>query len=120
MCTLIEGKGTLPEILTTFSYALLPYLVSLLLNTILSNVFAQDEGSFMTIITYIGLVWTVLVMFVGLSAIHEYSVGKTVVSILLTVFGMAVILFLIILFYTLITQTVSFAVSVAQEISLRQ
>ena len=59
-------------------------------------------------------------MFVGLSAIHEYSVGKTVVSILLTVFGMAVILFLIILFYTLITQTVSFAVSVAQEISLRQ
>ncbi len=120
VCTLIEGKGTLPEIMTTFSYALLPYLVSLLLNTILSNVFAQDEGSFMTIITYIGLLWTVLVMFVGLSAIHEYSVGKTVVSILLTVFGMAVILFLIILFYTLITQTVSFAVSVAQEISLRQ
>ena len=120
VCTLIEGKGTLPEIMTTFSYALLPYLVSMLLNTVLSNVFAQDEGSFMTIITYIGLVWTILVMFVGLSAIHEYSVGKTVVSILLTAFGMAVILFLIILFYTLITQTVSFAVSVAQEISLRQ
>ena len=89
------------------------------MNTILSNFFALDEGSFITIISYIGLVWTAMVMFVGLSAIHEYSVGKTVVSILLTVFAMAVMLFLIILFYTLITQTVSFVISIIQEVSLR-
>lgn len=119
VCTLIEGKGTLPEIMTTTSYALLPYLVTLLVNTILSNFFALDEGSFITIISYIGLVWTAMVLFVGLSAIHEYSVGKTVVSILLTVFAMAVMLFLIILFYTLITQTVSFVISIVQEVSLR-
>ncbi|MBQ1950590.1 MAG: YIP1 family protein [Clostridia bacterium] len=119
ICTLIEGKGTLPEIMTMTSYALLPYLVSSLLVTICSNFFCLDEGSFMTIITYIGLVWTGLILFVGLMTIHEYSAGKTVVCILLTVFGMAVILFLIILFYTLITQTVSFAISVVQEVSLR-
>ncbi len=119
ICTLIEGKGTLPEIMTTTAYALLPYLVSVLVNTILSNFFALDEGSFITIISYVGLVWTALVLFVGLSAIHEYSVGKTVVSILLTVFAMAVMLFLIILFYTLITQTVSFVISIIQEVSLR-
>lgn len=119
VCTLIEGKGTLPEIMTTTAYALLPYLVSTLINTLLSNFFALDEGSFLTIISYIGLVWTGMVLFVGLSAIHEYSVGKTVVSILLTVFAMAVMLFLIILFYTLITQTVSFVISIIQEVSLR-
>ncbi len=119
VCTLIEGKGNLGEIMTTTAYALVPYLVSLLLNTILSNFFALDEGSFLTIISYIGLVWTGMVLFVGLSAIHEYSVGKTVISLLLTVFAMAVMLFLIILFYTLITQTISFVMSVVQEISLR-
>jgi hypothetical protein len=119
ICTLVEGKGTLPEIMTTTSYALVPYLVSVLVNVILSNFFALDEGSFMNIITYIGLAWTAMVLFVGLSAIHEYSVGKTVVALLLTVFGMAVILFLIILFYTLVTQTISFVVSIVQEVSLR-
>lgn len=119
ICTLIEGKGTLPEIMTMTSYALLPYLVSLLLSTILSNFFCLDEGSFMNILLYIGLVWTAMLLFVGLMSIHEYSAGKTFVCVLLTIFGMAVMLFLIILFYTLITQTVSFAISVAQEISLR-
>lgn len=119
VCTLIEGKGTLPEIMTTTSYSLLPYLVSILINTVLSNFFALDEGSFITIIGYVGLVWTGLILFVGLSAIHEYSMGKTVVSFLLTVFAMAIMLFLIILFYTLITQTISFVISIIQEVSLR-
>ncbi len=119
VCTLIEGKGTLPEIMTTTSYALLPYLVTILINTILSNFFALDEGSFITIISYIGLVWTALVLFVGLSAIHEYSVAKTVLSVILTIIAMAIMLFLIILFYTLVTQTISFVMSIIQEVSLR-
>lgn len=52
-------------------------------------------------------------------SIHQYSFGRTVLSLLLTLFGMAVIVFLIVLLYTLMQQTLSFFQSIYMEVSLR-
>lgn len=120
LASFMTGKGKLREIVTVTAYSLIPYIVSILINTAFSNILTRDEGMFMSIITAVGLLWTFFMLFAGLMTIHQYSVGKTVLSFLITVFGMLVILFLAVLFITLYAQVLSFVDSIAREVSIRQ
>ena len=70
-------------------------------------------------ITGVGFVWTIFMLLAGLCVIHEYGFGKTVVSIFLTFVAAAIIMFLGILFFTLIEQMVLFIVSVGREFMRR-
>lgn len=119
ICTLLEGKGRLSEIMAVFSYSLVPYLASIIVITILSNVLSLEDGNFLSLISTIGLIWSVFIMFVGFMNIHEYTLKKTLLSMILTFLGMGVIIFLIILFYSLMSQAGEFVKSIMQEISLR-
>ena len=60
-----------------------------------------------------------VMLLIGLYMIHQYSFMGTVGSIFLTVIGMLIIAFLIVLLCTLIQQTVSFVRSIASEMSVR-
>lgn len=119
MCTLFNGKGTLAEIISTTAYSLLPYLASKLICLVLSNILTLEESVFISLISFIGLLWTGLILFIGLQSIHHYSVLKTVGSLLLTVFAMAVILLVLVLFFTLVQQAYNYVDSVFMEMSLR-
>lgn len=114
-CSLLDGKGTILEVAAVVSYALIPYMASIGINMALSHVLSAEEGAFCTIITTFALIWSGFVLFVGLYAVHQYSVSKTFASILLTILGMAIIVFLCVLFYTLLQQAFSFLASVYQE-----
>ena len=119
ICTIMDGKGTFKEILYTVMYGLLPYVISQVIATALTHVLTSEEAILITVITSVGAIWSGIVLFVGLLTIHEYSVGKAIFSLLLTVIGMAIILLLIVLFYILIGQTVSFVQSLIQEYTLQ-
>lgn len=116
---LFEGKGTIKDIIAIVSYSLIPYLVSQLIKIVLTNFLVPSESVFITIVTTIGLIWTIVVMFLGLMTIHEYSVGKTVFSILLTFVGIIIIVFIVILLYSLLQQLTNFISSVYREIIFR-
>ena len=119
VCTLLDGKGSLKEIMSVCAYSMLPYLVSILLSTMLSNILTVEEATFISLVTVIGLLWSALLLVIGLQSIHQYSFLKTISSIIMTVIGMFIIVFLIVLFYTLLHQTVNFVRSVMSELSLR-
>lgn len=119
ICTLLEGKGRFKEIFCAVAYCLLPMLVCKAIAIVMSQFMAENEGTFIQIVVWVGILWTGVLLFMAMSTIHQYSFGKTVASILLTVFGMCVILFLIILFYSLISQLVTFLQSLVTEVSLR-
>lgn len=119
ICTIMEGKGSIKEILYTVIYAIIPYVISQIIKMGLTHILTNDESILISIITSIGIIWSALVLFVGLLTIHEYSVGKAIFSIILTFAGMMIILLLIVLFYTLIGQTVSFVQSLIQEYILQ-
>ena len=116
---LLEGKGTARDIIATTAYSLIPYLITQGIKIILTNVLVPSEIVFIQIITVIGIVWTVAVLFLGMMTIHEFSVGKTIWSLLLTLLGMVVIVFLLILLYSLLQQLVNFISSVYKEIIFR-
>lgn len=120
LSSFMTGKGKFKEIVTVTAYSLTPYIISILVNTVLSNVLTQDESMFMTIVTIVGLLWTAFMLFGSLMTIHQYSVGKTVISFFVTIFGMLVIIFLAVLFITLYAQVLSFIDSIVREVSIRQ
>ena len=119
ICTLLEGKGKFKEIFCAVAYCLLPMLICKAIGIVMSQFMAENEGTFISIVVWVGILWSAILLFMALSTVHQYSFGKTIVSILLTLFGMCVILFLIILFYSLLSQLMTFLQSLATEISLR-
>ena len=119
ICTLLEGKGSFKSIFAGTAYSLLPMLICRVISVLMSNVMVRNETAFVNIVVWIGILWSAVLLFIAISTIHQYSFGKTVLCIFLTVFGMLIILFLIILFYSLLSQLVDFLSSVYTEVSLR-
>jgi len=118
VASFLEGKGTFTDIVCAVSYSLLPYVITKALAIPLSNILTEKEAVFISIVTTIGLIWTAFLMLGGLYAIHQYSFSKTLVSVILTVLGMIVIVFVLVIFYSLIQQAFGFLESLYQEITL--
>ncbi len=116
VCTLIEGKGRFTDIICMMIYSLVPYIISMLISIVCTNVLTLEEDAFVAVIGLIGIAWTGILIFVGFMAIHQFSFSKNILSILMTVMGIAIIIFLMILFVGLMQQVVSFAKSIASEI----
>lgn len=119
VCTLTEGKGTFKDIVATVSYSLVPYIMSIYISVGISNFLISDEKVYLELISSIGIIWSLFILFSGLFTIHQYSFLKTIFTIISTLFGMLIIVFLIILLYGLLEQAWNFLVSVYKEGVLR-
>ncbi|MBX4150570.1 MULTISPECIES: YIP1 family protein [Paenibacillus] len=119
LTTLMDGEGNFSEICMVTAYALLPIAVILIPNTILSNVITQEESVFYYFFNGVAAVWFLFLLFVGTMTVHQYTVTKTLVTIFLTLVGMAFLLFLGLLFFSLIQQMYSFVFTIYQEIQFR-
>lgn len=113
--TLLNGKGNLADILKVTAYSLVPMMCTLIFQVFASNFIILEEAMIVYVVTGIGTVWSIFMLLAGLCVIHEYGFGKTLIAILLTFVAAAIIMFLGILFFTLIEQMVIFVVSVGQE-----
>jgi hypothetical protein len=116
LCTLFNGEGTMKRICCTSAYALIPYLVSMLVNTLASRVLLPREAGFMGFIAVLGIAWSVVMMISGMKAVHQYSVPKTLVSILFTLLAMVVILFIVVLLVALFQQIYIFFYTIYTEL----
>lgn len=118
VCTLIEGKGRLKDIFCMSAYALVPFIVMTIIGIILSNVLVVKEGAFLVFCQQLGIWWTAVLLLAGLSTIHQFSFGKTILSVILTIIGIAIIIFLAIMFFGILKQVVSFFTSIYSEIRM--
>lgn len=119
VCSLLDGNGKLKEIASVTAYSLIPYIVSQLICVVLSNFLAGSEGITLTIITAIGVIWSAMLIFVGLGAVNQYYAGKNFGTILLTFFAMIVLALMMFLFFSLIQQVLYFIRSIWDEYQLR-
>ena len=117
--TLLDGKGKMKEIFMMICYSLFPVIVFCFLNILLSNVMTLDEAQFITLINIIGWVLTGIMAFMGLVVIHEYGVGKTIWSIILTIVATLIIAFIALLVFDLVQQMYGFVYSLYKEITTR-
>lgn len=117
--TLMDGKGNLKDIWIVCSYALIPMIVTTFITIILSKGMILEEEVFLTYIKLIGVLWSAVLYFLSIQIVHDFSFIKTVNTILLTVLGMLIILFLFILIYSLFQQVIMFAGNIFYEIIYR-
>ena len=58
-------------------------------------------------------------MVLGMQVTHDYSMGKNVVTCIMTLVGMIFIMFIILLFSSLVSKMVAFVTTIVSELSYR-
>ncbi|MBQ8639448.1 MAG: YIP1 family protein [Lachnospiraceae bacterium] len=116
---LMNGEGRLKDIATVVGYSLLPLTVTYIIATIASQFVAQNEEAIYTMILAIGVAYAVILVLIGLMQIHKYTLGKTLLVLVLTFVAMLIIIFIALLLFDLISQVYSFFYSVYTEIIFR-
>ncbi|MGM0879929.1 MAG: YIP1 family protein [Bacillota bacterium] len=120
ICTLVDGKGTYKAIWVASTYALVPYLISQIVILIGSNILVAVEGIFLTWIGYIGLGYSIFIMVSAMLNIHDFSFKETIGSIVGTIAGIAVMVFLFFMAFVLYQKVFDIFVTIYNEVTLRQ
>ncbi len=119
LTTLFDGEGSFKDIYVATGYSLAPLPLFVVISTILTNVLSVTEGSIPTMLITIAFVWVVILIFFGTLVTHDYTLNKNFITILGTIVAAAVIMFVAILFSSLVVKMVGFLVSLFNEIGNR-
>ncbi|MDQ8734504.1 YIP1 family protein [Paenibacillus sp. LHD-38] len=119
LTTLMEGEGSFKDIIMATGYALLPLIIVYLPQLALSHVVTAEESSFYYLLNTVAVLWSLWLLFVGTMTVHQYTPGKTIVTMLLTIVMIGIILFLSLLLFSVMQQMLSFAISIYNEIIFR-
>ncbi len=114
--TLLGGKGRMKEIVIVTCYSLQPLIWSSIIKIVLTNVLLPDEASFLSILSTIATIYFFILLINGMLKIHDYTMGKFIWTSLLTVIGMAIIVFLIVMLIILIQQFGAFVATLVTEL----
>jgi len=117
--TLFDGKGKMKEIFLMICYSLYPMIWASAIGLVLSNVLTGEEITFYGVTYGIGAFLLFYMIFFGMISIHEYGLGKNIVTLLFTIIAAGVIVFVLILGYDLFQKMYGFLYTLYEEITLR-
>ena len=116
---LMEGEGRLKDIAIAFGYGMIPMIVCFNIGTVISWFVAQNEEAFYYMIIGVGIAYGLFMILIGIMQVHNYTLGKTLITIFLTFIAMFIIIFIVLLFVDLINQVYGFFFSIYQELIFR-
>lgn len=119
LTTLFDGKAKLQQIYMATCYAMTPYPLIQFPLIIFSNAVTVDEAEFYSIISAFSLVWAVFLIIFAMMQIHEYKLGKTLFFCFASIFAMLVLVFILLLFFSMISQGIAYFISMGREIIFR-
>jgi hypothetical protein len=117
--TLFDGEGKIEGIWICVCYSFAPTIFSTLLYVAASNMMAAEEQFFLKGILYAGYIWTGFLIIKSLENLHQYTIPQTLFTLMLTIFGILVVVFLFVLLLSLSQQVIRFFVTIFKELSLR-
>ncbi|MBO5842098.1 MAG: YIP1 family protein, partial [Clostridia bacterium] len=119
LTTLFEGEGSFKDIYIACSYSMMPIPLLVIPATIYSNFAIQTEVELIALVTTLAFLWMGVLIFFGTQVTHDYSIVKNLITILGTVLGMVFIMFIAILFTTLVGKLVSLGTNIVTELQYR-
>ena len=117
--TLFNGKGKMKDIYIVLCYSLTVPLIGDAFVTFASNFVTTEEVMILTSIQMVCYVYFAFLVIAGLTTIHEYEFGGSIMSIVMSVVAAAIILFIGILVFTMLERMFSFLLSVFEELMRR-
>ncbi len=119
LTTLFDGEGSFKDVIIALGYALVPMIIVLVPTTIISNFLLVEELDILNIVVTFGYLWTGLLIFLGMMVTHDYSMGKSVLTTAGTLLGMVFIMFVALLFTTLLGKIIGFVSNIVTELNYR-
>ena len=116
VCALLGGKGRFKEIAIVTCYSLQPLIIERIINIVLTNVLLPSEASFLTIFSAVAVLYFIMLMIIGLLKIHDFSMARLIGTSVLSIAGVAAIVFLAITIIILVQQFGGFIITVVSEI----
>lgn len=113
--TLFNGKGNMRDIYIVVCYSLLPLLVMNAFTVFMSNFVIMEEVIILKSLQSLGMVWFIFLLLAGLCVIHEYSFTGNLKTLLATAVAALIIVFIGILFFTLLERMYYFIASILKE-----
>lgn len=119
LTTLFDGKGTLKQVYMATCYGMAPYPLLQIPLTIMSNMVTVEEGAFYSVISGFSIVACGILILLAMMQIHEYTISKTIGFTIGSLFAMLVMVFILLLFFSMISQGIAYFVSLVREIMFR-
>ena len=119
LTTLFDGEGSFKDIIIATGYSLAPLPFLIIPATLLTHILASSESGIITLLTSFAFVWVGLLLFFGIMITHDYSFMKNILTTAGTILGMAFIMFLVILFATLVSDMIGLVSNIITEITYR-
>jgi len=117
--TLTDGDGKPLEIAMATAYALVPYMLFTAVSIPLTYVFTKEEAMFITIIKLFGIVWTAFLLLVSNITVHDFTLPKAIGTIVITIVGILIVIFLALLVFNLVQQMAYFIISIYNQLIIR-
>lgn len=117
--SLIGGEGSFRDIVMAAAYSLTPLVILLPIATLFSHVLTLEERDFYIVFVVLAVLWAAGLLICSNKQIHNYSMGRAIGILLLTVLVMLIVVFLMVLAFVLVQQFVSFVSDIIDELYLR-
>ena len=117
--TLMSGEGSMKDIFIALCYALIPLILILIPVTLASNICSLDEEPFLTFFTALAYGWMGVLVVFGSMVIQDYTFGKNLLTVILSVLGMAAIMFIVLLLFSLTGKLWGFIETLIKEVAYR-
>ena len=115
----MNGEGRMKDIAIAIGYGTAPISFVLILGTIMSNFVADDEQAFYFLLLGVGIAYGLILMMIGIMQVHNYTLGKTLITVLITFAAFLIIVFLALLLFNLLGMVYNFFHSIYVEIIFR-
>ncbi len=116
---LMNGEGRLKDIAIAVGYGTVPMTAVMVAATIISQFIADDEQAFYGIIIGLGIAYGIIMMLMGIMQVHNYTLGKTLLTLILTFLAALIIVFLLLLLSNLLGLVYNFFHSMYTELIFR-
>lgn len=114
--TIMDGETMFRESMLAVSYALVPYIVFMIPLTLLSRILDSNQAGLYGTLEACILGWVILLTIISLKDMNHFTVGKTVVIVLLSLFTVLILWAAVALLYSICTQFLDFVGEVIVEI----
>lgn len=116
---LMDGEGNMKDIYIATCYALKPYIWFGIPLFLMSHVVTAEEVVIYTVFDTICWIWVLGLVFFGMMVTHDYSLSKSLLTTVLTLVGICLIVFIMLLFTSIIQEVYTFFNNAYQELVFR-
>lgn len=117
--TLFEGEGSFKDVFIATCYSLVPLPMLIIPGVMLTNIMTASEMAIYDLMLGFAFVWLGLLVFFGMMVTHDYTLGKNFITAIVSIVGVAFIIFIVGLFSTLVAKVFTFFYNIYVELSYR-